>query len=56
MLQSLAASNVDLATDIIKEYMEIRGFGPVKEAAVRDARDRIKSKFEGYLNITSKAA
>ncbi|RLA33133.1 MAG: pyruvate ferredoxin oxidoreductase [Gammaproteobacteria bacterium] len=56
LLRSLTAANVDSATDIVKEYLEIRGYGPVKEAAAKDARDKIEAKLQDYLNITSKAA
>jgi indolepyruvate ferredoxin oxidoreductase len=56
LLQSLTATNVDSATEIVKEYLEIRGYGPVKEAAAKDARDKIEAKLQNYLNITGKAA
>ncbi len=56
LLQSLTATNVDSATEIVKEYFEIRGYGPVKEAAAKDARDKIEAKLQNYLNITGKAA
>ncbi|RLA36702.1 MAG: pyruvate ferredoxin oxidoreductase [Gammaproteobacteria bacterium] len=56
LLRSLTAANVDSATDIVKEYLEIRGYGPVKEAAAKDARNKIEAKLQNYLNITSKAA
>jgi len=56
LLRSLTAANVDSTTDIVKEYLEIRGYGPVKEAAAKDARDKIEAKLQNYLNITGKAA
>jgi indolepyruvate ferredoxin oxidoreductase len=56
LLQTLTAGNVELATDIVKEYLEIRGYGPVKEAAAQDARDKMEMMLQEYLNITDKAA
>ncbi len=56
LLQRLTAVNVEFATDIVNEYLEIRGYGPVKEAAARDARARIETKLKAHVNITEKAA
>jgi indolepyruvate ferredoxin oxidoreductase len=56
LLQSLTAGNVNIAIDIIKEYLEIRGYGPVKEAAAKDARTRIQALMQDYMNIDAKAA
>jgi indolepyruvate ferredoxin oxidoreductase len=56
ILQSLSADNVDVALDIVQEYMEIRGYGPVKEQAAAASRAKIRSKLEILLNVTRKAA
>ena len=56
LLQHLSIDNLELATEIVGEYLEIRGFGPVKEEAARNARARIASKLAGYRQVTSKAA
>ena len=56
LLQHLSSDNIDLATEIVKEYLEIRGYGPVKEDAARKARARIDSKLTGYRQVTSRAA
>ncbi len=56
LLQHLSSDNLDLATEIVKEYLEIRGYGPVKEEAAGKARTRIESKLAGYLQVTSQAA
>jgi indolepyruvate ferredoxin oxidoreductase len=56
LLQTLAASNVALATDVANEYLEIRGYGPVKEAATMASRNKIVSMLQDYLNVTDKAA
>jgi indolepyruvate ferredoxin oxidoreductase len=56
ILQDLHAHNIDIATDIISEYLEIRGYGPVKEQAAVEARARIEQKLEQFLHVTRKAA
>jgi len=56
LLQTLTSANVEFATDIVKEYLEIRGYGPVKEAAALEVRSRITAKLQDYQNITGKAA
>jgi indolepyruvate ferredoxin oxidoreductase len=56
LLQHLSSDNIELATEIVKEYLEIRGYGPVKEEAARNARARIESKLAGYRQVTSRAA
>ena len=56
LLQHLSLHNVDLAIEIVNEYLEIRGYGPVKEEAATRARARIASKLTGYVQVTSQAA
>ena len=56
LLQHLSLHNVDLALEIVKEYLEIRGYGPVKEEAAEKTRARIESKLAGYRQVTSQAA
>jgi indolepyruvate ferredoxin oxidoreductase len=56
LLQHLSLHNIDLALEIVNEYMEIRGFGPVKEEAAEKARARITAKLDGYRQVTSQAA
>jgi indolepyruvate ferredoxin oxidoreductase len=56
MLASLTADKVDLAVEIANEYLEIRGYGPVKEQAATDARARIETKLSAYNRVTDKAA
>ena len=56
VLNKLTADNVDLATEIVGEYLEIRGYGPVKEAAAAAARDRINSKLNVFASSAEKAA
>lgn len=56
ILAELSADNMDLAIDIVSEYLEMRGYGPVKEAAVSAARERIQAKLATFLNMPGKAA
>lgn len=43
ILQNLATHNLDAAADVLNEYLEIRGFGPVKEAAAVQSRKKIQT-------------
>jgi indolepyruvate ferredoxin oxidoreductase len=56
LLPSLAAENIGQATAIIRLYMEIRGYGPVKEQAAAEVRGRIASLLAGYPAVTRQAA
>jgi indolepyruvate ferredoxin oxidoreductase len=56
LLQHLSLHNLDLAIEIVNEYLEIRGYGPVKEEAATKSRARIASKLLGYVQVTSQAA
>jgi indolepyruvate ferredoxin oxidoreductase len=56
LLRHLSLHNIDLAIEIVNEYMEIRGYGPVKEDAAQQARARIASKLTGYVQVSSHAA
>jgi indolepyruvate ferredoxin oxidoreductase len=56
ILVSLDAGNVELAAGIVREYLEIRGYGPVKEQAAADARARIEAKLETFRRPGSLAA
>jgi indolepyruvate ferredoxin oxidoreductase len=44
LLAGLSAGSIDEATDIVSLYMNIRGFGPVKEQAVKDVRGRVAER------------
>ncbi len=41
LLAVLDAGNVEAARDVAAMYMDIRGYGPVKEQAVEDVRERV---------------
>ena len=40
LLQHLSLHNIGLAIEIVNEYLEIRGYGPVKQAAAEAADAR----------------
>ena len=56
LIAGLDAASLDDACDIVGEYMDIRGYGPVKEAAVAAVRERVATKLESYGSTVSKAA
>ena len=56
LLQDLTADNIDIAIEVVKEYMEIRGYGLVKELAAAEARKKIQSKLGSLSAASSKAA
>jgi indolepyruvate ferredoxin oxidoreductase len=56
LLEHLSLHNIDLAVEIVNEYLEIRGYGPVKAEAAENARKQIESKLAGYRQVTSQAA
>ncbi len=56
LLGGLSASNIDDAASIANLYLEIRGYGPVKEAAAVEVRANIESRLANYLNVTEIAA
>ena len=41
LLPTLNADNVDKVRDIVAAYMDIRGYGPVKDKAISDVHERI---------------
>ena len=56
LLGAVDASNVDLATEIVSLYMDIRGYGPVKEQAVEDVRTRVANKINTLATMDQRAA
>ena len=56
LLSNLDATNLAEATAIAATYMDIRGFGPVKEQAVSDVRVRVEERLGEFRNPVSKAA
>ncbi len=43
LLPVLSTDNIDDATAIVRHYMDVRGYGPVKEQAVNEVRDKIRA-------------
>ena len=56
LVGALNESNLDLATEIVGLYMDIRGYGPVKEQAVDDVRTRVANKINTLATMEHKAA
>ena len=56
IIDNLSADRIGLATEIVAEYLEIRGYGPVKEAAAETARRNIREKLDAFRNRRDKAA
>ena len=56
VLSVLTKDNVRIATDIVGHYLAIRGYGPVKDAAVEAARARISSGIAELINVDRHAA
>ena len=56
LLGALNAANLDLATEIVSLYMDIRGYGPVKEQAVEEVRTRVANKINTLATMEHRAA
>jgi indolepyruvate ferredoxin oxidoreductase len=56
LLGALNAANLGLATEIVGLYMDIRGYGPVKEQAVEDVRTRVANKINTFATMEQRAA
>jgi indolepyruvate ferredoxin oxidoreductase len=56
VIDNLSTDNIGQAVELISEYLEIRGYGPVKEQAAAEARARIKNRLAGLAQTTQRAA
>jgi indolepyruvate ferredoxin oxidoreductase len=56
ILSNLGPDNLAEAITIAATYMDIRGFGPVKDKAISDVRAQLEKRLGNYLNPVSKAA
>ena len=56
LIGALDASNLGLATEIVSLYMDIRGYGPVKEQAVEEVRTRVANKINTLATMDQQAA
>lgn len=44
LVSELTAGNIDQASDVAALFMDIRGYGPVKEQAIEDVRARVSMR------------
>jgi indolepyruvate ferredoxin oxidoreductase len=56
LLSGLSPDKRDAATEIAASYMDIRGYGPVKEEAIETVRRQVEARIGDYLDPVSKAA
>jgi indolepyruvate ferredoxin oxidoreductase len=56
LLGDLEPRNLEHAAGIVRLYLDIRGYGPVKEEAVASVRKRIDDRIAAYVRIKSEAA
>ena len=56
LLTALEPGKLELATEIVSLYMDIRGYGPVKEEAVEDVRVRVANKLSSLASMEKEAA
>ena len=56
ILTALAAEKIADAVAIVAAYMDIRGYGLVKEQAAAEVRGRVERDLSAWLNPVSKAA
>ena len=56
LLPSVSAESVAEAARIIELFMEVRGFGPVKEANAERIRERIHAELRDFLGTRRRAA
>lgn len=56
LLATLDRDNIDEATAIVSRYLDIRGYGPVKEQAAEEVRVDIESRMAALMKQTKAAA
>jgi indolepyruvate ferredoxin oxidoreductase len=56
ILGALTGANRALAAGIVSDYLDIRGFGPVKEASAQEVRTRIRGKLANFHAADRQAA
>jgi indolepyruvate ferredoxin oxidoreductase len=56
VLPALRADNVDQASSFVRHYLDIRGYGSVKEESVRKVRDQVEAGLHELLTANRKAA
>ena len=56
LMGALNSANLDLAAEIVGLYMDIRGYGPVKEQAIEEVRTRVANKINTLATMDQQAA
>jgi indolepyruvate ferredoxin oxidoreductase len=56
LLSDLNATSVNSAVDIVRLYMDIRGFGPVKEQAAAEVRKKVGDLLAAFSRHSRQAA
>ncbi len=56
LLPIVCSENVSEVSAIIRLYLDIRGYGPVKEESVREVRTAIETAIQRLLGESRKAA
>jgi indolepyruvate ferredoxin oxidoreductase len=56
LLPGLSADNVEASTAIVKRYLDIRGYGLVKELAAVEVREDIDERLAALGNVADIAA
>ncbi|MGB5576251.1 MAG: indolepyruvate ferredoxin oxidoreductase family protein [Woeseiaceae bacterium] len=56
VLPVLTADTQSEASGLFRRYLDIRGYGPVKEASVREVRAQLEAEYRSLLNPKQKAA
>jgi indolepyruvate ferredoxin oxidoreductase len=56
LLPVLCGENLAEATSLVRRYQDIRGYGPVKDASVREVRADVETGLQNLLVANQKAA
>jgi len=56
LLPVLRADNMAEAAGLIRRYLDIRGYGPVKEESIREVREGVTTGLQDLLEVKRKAA
>ena len=56
LLAALTRNNIDAIIEIVELYMDIRGYGPVKDDALEDVRMRVAHRISALASVDQKAA
>jgi len=56
ILPTLHADNLEEASDVVRHYLDIRGYGPVKDESVHEVRERVTAGIQTLLAGRQEAA